>query len=156
MHVSTNTIPQYIVALEKRQLQAARAEMPILDNYLMMVATKAMLSSERLPRANKYWEDLKRVSKWWMNWCELYKKSDLKETIRIQAGGKEAENFSGAALGGAVGGEEPPSGRPTPDNVKDLEGCFDRLVGVAVTGKGVLEELVKSNAYLTITIATPH
>ena len=38
--------------------------------------------------------------------------------------------------------------------MKDLEGCFDSLVGVLVTGKGVLEEMVKSNASLTITIAT--
>ena len=52
MHVTTDTIPQYIVALERAQLQAARAEMPIPDNYLMMVATKAMLSSERFSRAN--------------------------------------------------------------------------------------------------------
>ena len=35
-----------------------------------------------------------------------------------------------------------------------LEGCLDSLAGVAVTGKGVLEELVKSNYSLTITIAT--
>ena len=66
MHVSTDTIPQYIVALEKAQLQAARAEMPIPDNYLMMVATKAMLSSERFPRAKEDWEDLEKVSKLWM------------------------------------------------------------------------------------------
>ena len=38
--------------------------------------------------------------------------------------------------------------------MEDLEGCFDSLAGVAVMGKGVLEELVNSNAYLTITIAT--
>ena len=38
--------------------------------------------------------------------------------------------------------------------MEDLEGCFDSLAGVAVTGKGVLEELVKSNASLTITIVT--
>ena len=31
---------------------------------------------------------------------------------------------------------------------------IDILAGVAVTGKGVMEELVKSNASLTITIAT--
>ena len=57
-------------------------------------------------------------------------------------------------LCGAVGGKEPPAGRPTPATVEDLEGCFDSLAGVAVTRKGVLEELVKSNASLTITIAT--
>ena len=58
MHVSTDTILQYIAALDKAQLQAARAETPIPDNYLMMVATKAMLSSERFPQANEDWEDL--------------------------------------------------------------------------------------------------
>ena len=38
--------------------------------------------------------------------------------------------------------------------MEDLEVCFDILVGVVVTVKGVLEELVKSNASITITIAT--
>ena len=58
----------------------------------------------------------------------------MKETIRIQAGGKEAEQFGGAALDGAGGGKEPPAGRPTPSTVEDLEGSFDSLAGVAVTG----------------------
>ena len=53
MLVSTDTIPKYIAALEKAQLQVAREEMPIHDNYLMMVATKAMLSSERFTWANE-------------------------------------------------------------------------------------------------------
>ena len=154
MHVTTDTIPQYNEALEKAQLQAARAEMPIPDNYLMTVTTKAIISLVRFTRANEYWEDLEKVSKLWMKWCKLYKKADMKETIRIQAGGKEAEQFGGAALGGASGGKEIPVGRPTPATVEDLEGYFESLVGVAVTGKGVLEEMVKSNASLTITIAT--
>ena len=91
MHVTIETILQYIVVLEKAQLQATRAEMPIPDNYLMMVATKAMLSLERFPQANEDMEDLEKVSKLWMKWCKLYKKSDMKENIRIQAGGKESE-----------------------------------------------------------------
>ena len=104
MHVSTDTIPQYIAALEKAQLQASREEMPIPDNFLMMVVTKAMLSSERFPWANEDWEDLERVSKLWTKWCKLYKKEAMKETILIQEGGKEAKQFGGAALGRAVGG----------------------------------------------------
>ena len=154
MHVSTDTITQYIGALEKAQLKAARAEMLIPVNYLMMVATKAMLSSECFPRDNEDWEDLEKVSKSWTKWCELYNKADMRETIRIQEGGKEAEQFGSAALGGAVRGKEPRSGRPTPATVEYLEGCFDSLAGVVVTGKGVLEELVKSYVYLTITIYT--
>ena len=51
-------------------------------------------------------------------------------------------------------GKEPPTGSPTPATVEELESCFDSLAGVAVTGKGVFEELVKSNASLTITIST--
>ena len=43
-----------------------------------------------------------------MKWYELYKKSDMKETTRIQAGVKEAEQCGGAALGGAGGWKEPP------------------------------------------------
>ena len=112
-HVSTDTIPQYILVLEKLQLQAARAEMPIPDNCLMMVATKAMLSLERFTWTNEDWEDLEKESKSWTKWCKIYKKADMKETIRIQAGGKESEQFGGAALGGAFGGKEPLAGRPT-------------------------------------------
>ena len=63
MRVTTDMIPQYIAALEKAQLQAARAGMPSPDNYLMMVATKAMLLSERFPWANEDWEDIKKFSK---------------------------------------------------------------------------------------------
>ena len=63
----------------------------------------------------------------------------MKETIQIQAGGKEEEQFGGAAIDGAGGGKEPPAGRPTPATMEYLEGCFDSLAGVAVTGKEVLE-----------------
>ena len=58
MNVTTNTILQYTAALEKTQLKAERADIPILDNYLMMVATKVMLSSERFPRAKEDSKDL--------------------------------------------------------------------------------------------------
>ena len=61
----------------------------------------------------------------------------MKETIRIQAGGKEAEQFGGAAFCGAIGGKEPRAGYPTPATVEDLEGCFDSLAGVSMTGKRV-------------------
>ena len=66
MNVSTDTIPKYIAALEKAHLQAARSEMPFLDNYIMMVARKAMLPSERFSRANEDWGDLEKVSTSWM------------------------------------------------------------------------------------------
>ena len=33
-------------------------------------------------------------------------KADMKETIRIQAGGKEEKQFGGAAIGSASGGKK--------------------------------------------------
>ena len=47
IHNECNTIPQYIEALEDAQKQAERAEMPIEDATLVMLATKAMLATER-------------------------------------------------------------------------------------------------------------
>ena len=73
MHITADTILQYIAALEKAQLQAARAEIPIPDKYIMMVATQAILLSEQFSWANEDWEDLEKVSKSWMEWCEIYK-----------------------------------------------------------------------------------
>ena len=154
MHITTNTIPQYIVALEKAKLQAEREDMPIRDNYLMMVAMKAMLFSECFPKSNEDWEDLDKGSKFWAKWCKLYTKAETKETTRTQAGGKEAEQFGGAALGSAGGGKKPPAGCSAPATVEYLECCFDSLAGVAVTGKEVLEEMINSNDSLTNTIST--
>ena len=88
-----------------------------------------------------------------MKWCKIYKKADMKDTIRIQSGVKEAKQFGRAALGSASRGKEPPAGCPTPATLEELEGCFDSLTGFAVTGKGVLEEMLKFNASLTITIS---
>ena len=48
----------------------------------------------------------------------------MKETIRIHAGGNEAEQFGGAALGSAGGGEESSMGLPTPATLEDLEVFF--------------------------------
>ena len=45
-------------------------------------------------------------------------------------------------------------GMPHPGHRGRFRRFFDSLAGVAVTGKGVLDKLVKSNAFLAITIAT--
>ena len=70
------------------------------------------------------------------------------------------EQFSSAATGGACGtgggsngGTEPPAGRPYPVILDELEGCFDILVGAAVTEKDTMEKLVKTNATLAKAIA---
>ena len=112
MHITTSTIPQYILALEKAQLQSERADMPIPDKYLMMVTTKAMSLSERFPRDNEDCEDLDKGSKSWAKWCELYTKADMKETIRIQAGERRRNNSEALRSAVPAGGRNFPRDTP--------------------------------------------
>ena len=58
MHLTTDTIAEYIEALKDAQRKAKRANNPISDEYLVMVATKAMMGSQRFPRSDDNWEDL--------------------------------------------------------------------------------------------------
>ena len=60
MHTKHDSISQYIRELEEAQKQAARAGMPITDATLVMIATKAMLATQRFPTTNEKWEELGR------------------------------------------------------------------------------------------------
>ena len=118
-----------------------------------MMATKSMLESERYLKADVVWEDLSKKERKWSKWKEISKKADHKAIIKRKSG-VDVEQFVGAAIGGAGRGKEPPTGRPIPVTLDELEGCFDSLDTTAVTGKDTLDELVKSNAALTKISAT--
>ena len=60
MHHVFETSPQYIEALEKAHKQSERAEIPIADSTLVMIATKFMLETKRYPKADDVWEDLSK------------------------------------------------------------------------------------------------
>ena len=49
MHLTTDTIVDYIEDLKDAQRKAKRANNPVSDEYLVMVATKAMMGSQRFP-----------------------------------------------------------------------------------------------------------
>ena len=58
MHLTTDTIAEYIEALKDAQRKAKRANNPVSDEYLVMVTTKAMMGSQRFPRSDDDWEEL--------------------------------------------------------------------------------------------------
>ena len=58
MHLTTDTITEYVEALKDAQSKAKRANNPVSDEYLVMVATKAMMGSQRFTRSDNDWEDL--------------------------------------------------------------------------------------------------
>jgi hypothetical protein len=60
LHLEVQGIPEYINALEDAQKRSKRAEKgnAINDHFLVVIASAAMMSSQRLSRANWKWEDL--------------------------------------------------------------------------------------------------
>jgi hypothetical protein len=81
MHLTTDTIADYIEALKDAQNKAKRAKNPVSDEYLVMVATKAMMGSQRFPRADDDWEDLDPLNKDWATWQAIYLKADNRELL---------------------------------------------------------------------------
>ena len=63
------------------------------------------------------------------------------------------DQFGGAVLRAGVGGAAAPGGGGSPVTIDELEGCFDSLATATTTGKSMLDELVKSNSTLTLSIA---
>ena len=68
MHTEHDSIAQYTRALENAQQKAARAVMPITDTTLIMIATKEMTASQRLPTIDEKWEDLDKSLQTWDKW----------------------------------------------------------------------------------------
>ena len=157
MHLTTDTIADYTEALKDAQRKAKRSNNPVSDEYLVMVATKAMMGNQQFPRSDDDWEDIKPLDRDWKRRQKIYLKADSRELLRRQAMG-EGEKFGGAATQGLAflsdGGREPPAGRPTPETMEDVEGCFNGLAGVVATESATLAELVKTNAMLTTTNST--
>ena len=159
IHNGCDAILPYIEALKDAQQQAKCAKMPIGDATLVMYAMRAMISTEQHHKANDLWEDLDRVDRTWKEWKAIYTKANSKAIVKCMAVGN-VEQFGGASNvgahsdgGGSGGGCKPPAGRPYPVTLNELEGCFGSLAGAAVTGTETLDELVKSNATLSKSIA---
>ena len=66
-HLEVEGIPKYINMLEDAQQQADQSGRKISDETLLLFAGKAMLTSERFPRANSDWENRAKRDKTWAN-----------------------------------------------------------------------------------------
>ena len=60
MHIEHESIAQYIWVLKEAHQKATRAGMTITYVTLVMIDTKAMLSTQRFPTTNEKWEELGR------------------------------------------------------------------------------------------------
>ena len=66
-------IPKYINALEYTQKQSKRSGNPITEDTLLLIASNAMLVSERFPRSDESWEYLTKSENNWAAWKNMYK-----------------------------------------------------------------------------------
>ena len=58
-------IPVYVNMMETAPKKAARAKLPISDDMLVAIATKAILATYRFPRAMDAWEEKTYEDKTW-------------------------------------------------------------------------------------------
>ena len=144
-HKECDGIPEYIHTLEDAQAKAARANVPITDTMLMIIATNAMLQTEQYPRANDEWEDMPVIDHTWAKWKLLYRTAAKKAAIKAKAtGGKDLFGSAHAATAAEEQSED-----MNPHIGANLEGYFDNLAAAAMNEKEVLENLVKSMAKVT-------
>ena len=96
-HMEVKGIPEYINMLEDAQQQAVQAGRAISENTLLLFASTAMLTSERLPRANDVWEDRAETDKTWAAWKLAYNQAHAKARVKAQAHGGNTK-FGAAEL----------------------------------------------------------
>ena len=132
-------IPQYIALLEDAQKKAKRANMPIADAELVMMASTAVLAVQHFPREVDDWEGLPSSARTWPAWKAAFRLAHLKRQRQILAT-KGSEPLGGAHAAIPVTGK--------------METALDNLALAATSDKATLQQLTAANLALTTTVAT--
>ena len=119
---------------------------------MLNIATKAMLSTERYAKTNDDWEDLSKTERTWPMWKTMYREADNKAKAKKKARGAQFEGLANKAAPPAQANVAN-APKKEPVTLEELEGCFDSLATAAVTGKDLIEGLLKNNTLLTKTNA---
>jgi hypothetical protein len=143
-YAQADGIPQYIIMLEEAQKKAKRADMPVADIELVMMALAAVLAAMHFPRKVDEWEGLPTLRCTWSVWKTSFHSAHLKRQRQILASG------GGEPLWGAHGV------LPTdpPGTLNHLEITLDNLALAATNNTTVLQQLTAAN--LALTNLLPH
>ena len=161
LFAEAHSIAEYINAMEELQKKSLRAELPIADEMLLAIATKAVLASDRYPRTTDVWEEMLSQDKSWSEWKDTYTKADNARERRLQAAGDQGGNF-GSANAATSGGRGvqfalaasgvPPEMVPTAETMEKLDAYLDNmsdsLANAATSGHLEKSELVSLAASL--------
>jgi hypothetical protein len=136
-------IPQFIVMMEDAQKKAERANMPIADDELVMMALAAVLVAQHFLHEVDDWEGLPAIDHTWRAWKVAFRLAHIKCQRQLQASG------GGEPLCGAN------SVLPAPAVIIDCLGtALDNLALAAANDTTVLQQLTASNLALTMANAT--
>ena len=115
-HLEVKGIPEYINMLEDAQRQARRAGSTIDDVTLLLLASTAMITSERFLRANGDWEESAERKKTWSQWKTAYKRAHAKARVKAQA------NDGSVKFGAAHSASRQENANPPIDNQLEEDG----------------------------------
>ena len=90
-------ILKYINMLEEYQLKSKLANLPISNDTLISISTKAVLTSDDFTRTTDEWEDIENSNKTWSQCKEDYSKAHTKCALCSKEAGK-GDHFSSKNL----------------------------------------------------------
>ena len=139
-YATCDGIPEYIIMLEKARLKFARADLPMSDKQLLIIANASVYGSQDFIRASEDWERLPSANKTWTEWKKTFLRAHRERLRLIQAAG-------GTTIGNAnsAGGQRGTLPSPTTER---LDSYLDNLANAATQDSGQLALLLESNKTL--------
>jgi hypothetical protein len=139
-YANCDGIPEYIIMLEKARLKFARADLPMSDKQLLIIANASVYGSQDFVCASEDWERLAPNNKTWTMWRTTFLCAHRERLRLIQAAG-------GIALGNAnaAGGLRGIIPSPTTDR---LNSYLDNIANAATQDSAQLKLLLESNKTL--------
>jgi len=149
-------VPEYINKLEDAQKKAARASLPITNEWLAATATKSLLAAGSFPIQRPVWDAKLPATKTWSAWKQWARESQLTVEREQRASGARGDTFGSASAAIDYHRPSPSSGfagaagRATlPSFEEQFANGMDALALAATNEKAVLDNLVSSNKVLS-------
>jgi len=149
-------VPEYINKLEDAQKKAARAALPITNEWLAATATKSLLAAGSFPIQRPVWDAKLPATKTWPAWKQWAREAQLTVEREQRASGARGDTFgsasaaiiyhrptTSASFAGVAGHTSLPSFE------EQFANGMDALALAATNEKAVLDNLVSSNKVLS-------
>jgi hypothetical protein len=98
-YANCDGITEYIIMLEKARLKFARADLPMSDKQLLIIANASVYGLQDFVRASEDWERLAPNNKTWTTWKTTFLRAHRECLRLIQAAGGIALGNANAAGG---------------------------------------------------------